>query len=142
MLDGDVRQFRHLDVPWVGHDEFRPACSGPKNPFGRYGVVFGGIGPDDENTLGFGEFRQGVGHRPRTKSRGQTDHGGTVSEPGAVVYIIGTDGRAGKFIQQEVFFIGNLGRGKDAHGIGAMGIHYLLQPLGRRVQGFVPSRHR
>ena len=91
---------------------------------GGDGVIFGGIGANYEDTAGIGQLRQRVGHGAGTKSRGQTDHGGAVSETGAVIDVVGADGGPGKFLDQVVLFVGDLGGSQHRHCVGAVLLYH------------------
>ncbi len=56
-------------------------------------VVFVGVGADHQDAIGVFQFGDGIGHRPGTERRGQTGHGGAVSEAGAVIHVVGADRR-------------------------------------------------
>jgi hypothetical protein len=65
---------------------------------------------DDEKAIGVRlEFGDRIRHGAAPKGCGQTGHSGSVSETGAVIDVIRADHRAGKLLQQVVFFIGAFG---------------------------------
>ena len=126
VLHGDIRQKGHLGGTGIDHDDLGAFFSAPEDPLGGDGMVFGGVGADDEDALGVGQLRDGVGHGAGTESRGQTDHGGAMSESGAVIDVVGADGGPGKFLDQVVFFVGDLGGGQHRHRVGAVFLHDLF----------------
>jgi len=115
----DVGQAANLHLARVHDDDPGPPLLRLHHVAGDEGVGLGGVGAGDEEALGSGtELGDGIGHRSTTERGGQTGHRGGVSEPGAVIYVVRFDHRAGKLLQQIVLLVGTLGRGQEADGIG------------------------
>ncbi len=64
-----------------------------------------GIRPGDQDTVGVFKLGYRVRHSARTKGGGQTGHCGTVSETGAVIYVVSPNHRASELLQQVIFFV-------------------------------------
>jgi len=80
-------------------------------------MVFRGIGSGHQDHLRLFNIRNGIGHCATAECGGQTGHRGAVSEPGAVIHIIGFKHRAGQFLGQIVFLIGYPGRGEHPQAV-------------------------
>ncbi len=104
----------------INDDQFRSPVNGVIYATGYLGMGPGGIGTGDQDNLGLVEFVDGVGHGAGAEGSGKTCHRGRVSEPGAVVDVIGADNSAGKLLQQVVFLVAAFGGRQDTDGIGAM----------------------
>jgi len=62
-----------------------------------------------------------------------------MSETGAVVHIVGADGRSGKLLRQIVLFIGNLGRYQHPDTVRTMGLYDRLELVGGKTNRLIPS---
>ena len=104
----------------INDDQLRSPVNGVIYATGYLGMGPGGIGTGDQDNLGLVKFVDGVGHGAGAEGGGKTCHRGRVSEPGAVVDVIGADNSAGKLLQQVVFLVAAFGRRQDTDGIGTM----------------------
>ena len=99
----------------------------------------GGVGADDKYAVGILDLGNGIGHGSTAKGGGKTYHRGGVSEPGAVVDVVGPHCGSGKFHDDVVFLVGHLGRGQKSDAVTAVGLLDLFESGGGIVQGFIPG---
>ena len=102
-------------------------------------MVFGGVGPGNQDHIGFFDIADGICHGATAECCGQTGHGGGMSEPGAMIDIVGFKNRPGKFLGNIIFFIGDPGGGQNTDTVGPVFIFYGSQALGHQIQGFIPG---
>ena len=104
-------EFNHPYLPGVGNYQLRLAVSYRFHDLNANdGVALRGIGTDDEYAICMPDFIDGVGHGSAAERCDQTGHRGRMSETGAVVDVVRTDYRAGKFLQQVIFFVSAFSR--------------------------------
>jgi len=106
------------------------------------GVALGGVGADDDHAVAGSHVPQlpdGVGHGAAAKGSGQTGHAGGVSEPGAVVDVVGADAGAQEFLEEVVLLVGAAGAAQPSHGVGAERCGGSGQAVGDKCQGLVPG---
>ena len=99
-----------LNSAGIGHYQFCPILFCPEDPCGHKGMGRGGIGTDHKDAVGIFQFSNGVSHGSTPKGCGKTCHGGGVSEPGAVIHVVGSHCGPRKFLEEVIFLIGNLCR--------------------------------
>ena len=97
------------------------------------------VGTNDKDNLGIFQFPYGIRHRPAAKCCGQTGHGRSVSGPGTMINIIGTDHRAGKFLDGVVVFIADAARAKGTEHVGTVPRHNFLDLRSGKIKGLVPA---
>ena len=127
------------DAAVVGDDQARPVSDGIQDAAADQGMLFGGVGADDEDDVGLVEAGDGVGHRPGAECFGQSGHGGGVAEAGAVVDVVGAEHRPGKLHQQVILLVGRLGRGGEHDRIGPVPLLHVPQPFNYQIERLVPS---
>ena len=129
-----------LDGARVGHDEPRPVTHGGLHLESRDGMSFGGVRTRDENHVVFGDLIERIGEG--TGAHGQVERRNRrgVAEPGAVVDVVGLQGRAGELLEQVVLLVGALGGRIDRHRVGAIRVAVVRQPLRSQIEGLVPAR--
>ena len=117
----DVSQLRNLGFPGVDNDQCRPFGFGPEHTVGNEGVrLRSGIGTDRKDTIRILDFRNGISHGATTECRGKTCHCGRVSEPGAVIHIIGSESGPANLLQKVVFLIAAAGRTQKCEAVSTM----------------------
>ena len=72
-------------------------------------MLLRGVGAYDQNALGIGQLRYGVGHGPAAEGKGQGGYGGGMTEPGAVIDVVGLHHQAGELLGQVILLIAALG---------------------------------
>ena len=102
-------------------------------------MICRGIGADDEDAIGFFNSVDGIGHGSRSECGGKTCHRRGVSEPGAVVHVVGAKHRAGQFLCQVVLLVGHFGGDKNADTVWAVLVDDLLEPVRSDLDGLVPA---
>ena len=114
----------YIDAPGVGHDQFDPTLAfGPSNLRADDGMVFSRIGANDEDALAIvGDVPDGVGHRTAAEGCHQTGDGSGVSQPGAVVDTMRRQHLPCEFAEDEILFVGALGRGQQGEGVAAVSL--------------------
>ena len=93
----------------VSYNKSAPVAASLYETHAYHGVCHSSIGADDEETLAVGQLSKGVGHGTAAEGGSKTCHRGAVSEPCAVIYIIGSQGTACEFLQEVVLFVGAAG---------------------------------
>ena len=93
----------------------------------------------DKDTGRILNFGDGVGHGATSKCCGKTCHCGRMSEPGAVIHIVGPDHCSCKFLNQVILFIGNFCGSQHTDAIRPVGVNDALEFVGRWLDGFVPG---
>ncbi len=102
---------------------------------GWFSVVFE---PMTKMQSAFLDLCNGVRHGAASKGHRQTGDGGAVSETGAVVDVVRSQGGAGHLLEEVVLLVRALGRGQDADCIRSMFLLHLLQAFCHRFQSFIP----
>ncbi len=97
-----------LDLPRIDEDQLGAPLHGIDHPRSDEGMLRRGVGTGDQEQVRVLELPDGVGHRSRTECGGQTDHRGAVSETGAVIDVVGAEGRPGHLHEQVIFLVGHL----------------------------------
>ena len=69
-------------------------------------MVFGGVGSGDQDDIGFFDVADGVRHSAASECCSQTGYGGRMSEPGAMINVVGFQHPPSKFIGDVILFIG------------------------------------
>jgi len=62
-----------------------------------------------------------------------------VSEPGAVVYVVGAETGAGQLLQEVILLIGAFGRGQDSDTVRAEFVLCFAKGLGGKIKGLFPA---
>ena len=101
-------------------------------------MILGCIGSCNQNNVRFFNVPNGICHCATSECCGQTGHGGGMSEPGAVVNIVGFHHSPCKFMGKIVFFIGNPGTDEDPNGVRALTHLYIGQVFPRPGSGLHP----
>ena len=83
----------------ISNDDLCPLRLRTKDARRDEGMSHRGIRADDEDAVRPLNLRNGVGHRPAAKRRGQPGHRGGVSEAGAVVDVVRPKSCPGKLLQ-------------------------------------------
>jgi hypothetical protein len=138
MMDDNIRETGHLDISGIGHNEFGAFFLGPEDTPGNERMARGRIRTDDKNTSRIFKFGNGIGHGPTSKCSGKTCHRGGMSEPGAVIHIVGPDHCSGKFLGQVILFIGDFCGSQHTDTIRPMVVNDALEFVGRYLYGLVP----
>ncbi len=70
-------------------------------------MIFCGIGTGDDDHISGFNIGDGIGHCTTAECRGQTGHSRAMSEPSAMIDIVGLQHRPGKFMGDVVLLIGD-----------------------------------
>ena len=116
----DGGQRGQFDPAGVGNDQPGPFFQCPFNGRPDDRVVFRGVRSGDQDNLGLLDLRDGIGHGATAERRGQTGHGGAVSEPGAVIDVVGFKCGPGEFLHQIVLFVGRPGGSHHGQSLGSV----------------------
>src|SRR6185369_9329971 len=98
------------------------------------GMVGGGFGADHHETAGFLVVLVGVGRGPRAHRDQHGLHRGRVTEPGAVVHVVGAHDVARQLLDDVAVLVGRLGGGERAEAP-----DIAREAVGGGVQGLVPA---
>jgi len=140
MLNRHVGETGQLDVPGVGYNQLGAFFLGPEDPTSNQGVTGCCVGTDDKDAAGIFNLGNGICHGSTSESGGQTDHRGGMSEPRAVVDVVGADDGPGEFLCQVIFFVGNFGGDKDADAVRSVGVNDFAKTIRDNLYGLVPVR--
>ena len=138
LVKPDRGQADQLDLAGVGDDYLRPIPGRLDYLQADYGMSLGGIGADDEKNIGVFNLIEGVGGRSAAKAGSEPGHGWGVTDPGAVVHIVGAEDGPGQLLHQVVLLVGAAGRGERTQGIRAVFLFDLSEPPGYHLQGLIP----
>ena len=98
-----------IDPSGVGQDEPDPTTQGPPQLQTDDGVLFCGIGTDDQKSLRLRQIAYGVGHGSASEGRCQTGHRTGMTEACTMIDIVTPYHRPGELLDQVVLFVGSLG---------------------------------
>ena len=112
-----VGMIRHLGPTRIGHDERRAALGRLLHERRRHRVVVGGVGADDENGLGLQTIGERIGHRTAANLLHQGRYGGGMTQPRAVIDVIGAEHRADQLLKEIIVFVRALGRAESGQGL-------------------------
>ena len=104
-----------LNFPGIGDNELAAFAYSFLYFQPNYGVSFGGIGANGEDTGGVTNLKDGVSHCPASECCDQTGHGGGMSETGAVIHIVMAEHCAGEFLDDIVVLVGALGGREEGY---------------------------
>ena len=128
-----------LDLPRIDEKQLRTIFYGIDHPRSDEGMLRRGVGTGDQEQIRILKFPDGIGHRSRTECGGQTDHRCAVSEPGAVIDIVGAERRPGHLHEQIVFLIGHLRGTQKGQRAGTGSRPDVVQPGGNDLQRLIPG---
>ena len=103
-------------------------------------MILGGIGADDHDHVGMLDLVEGRGHRAGADAVDQRRHRRGVTEPRAVIDIVGAEAGADQLLEQIGLFVGAFGRAEAGDGLAAMGLGDPGEARGGKVQRLVPAR--
>ncbi len=136
----DVGALGHLVLPQVGDDEALAAeLVRAFDAGGEDGMIFGGVGPDDEDEARPLDVGDGAGVAAVADGALQAHGGGVLAVAGAVVDVVGSNDGAGELLHEEALLVGALGGGDEGEGVGAVLLLDLGEFLLNEVEGFVPG---
>ena len=138
LVEPDGGQADQLDLAGIGDDYLCPISGCLDYLQADYGMGLGGIGADDEKNIGVFNLVEGVGGRSAAKAGRQPGHRWGMTDPGAVVHIIGAEDGSSQLLHQIVLLIGAAGGGERSQGIRAVFLFDLGEPPGHHLQGFIP----
>ena len=134
---GEIDQF---DAAGVDDDHF---CAILTDGFlhlqGDDGMVLGRVRAGHDHDVIVDDFAGGIAHRRRANRLLERHHAARMTETGAVVHVVGAEQRPEHLLQQVVVFVGGLGAAVDGHGIRAVALVDLYQPISNIIQGFIPG---
>jgi len=114
----NVSKTHHIDFTRIGHYQF--SCPGHQDLlhlYRNYRMVLCRVGSYQEEYITLVDFIDGVSHSTTAKSGGKTCHRYRVSEPCAVINVIGADHCPHELLHQIVLFIGAPGRAEAGDAI-------------------------
>jgi len=129
----------HGRFPRVDDVHLRPPVEGLVDLAHEDGVALGGVGADEEDAVRAGQVRDGIRHGAAAEGLEHAHRGGGVAEPGAVVHVVGPEGRPDELLEEVVLLVGALGRREAAHAVGAVCRCGVSQLLRREGDGLVPG---
>ncbi len=138
----DVGNSGDVGFPGIHHDELSPVGLAPHEPRGGDGMGRGGVGTNGKDAVGFFQFLEGVGRGAAAEGEGKTCHRGTVSEAGAVIHVVGSDGGADELLEQVVFLVGASGGGQAADAFGTVGVSNPAKLPCSMLHGLLPAAFR
>ena len=129
----------HRGLPRVDDEHLRPPVEGLVDLTHEDGVALGGVGADEKDAVRAGQVRDGVRHGAAAEGLQHPHRGGRVAEPGAVVHVVGPEGRPDELLKEVVLLVGALGRREPAHAVGAVFFGRLPELAGRQIDGLLPG---
>ena len=136
----EVGALGHLVFAEVGDDESLAAeLVGALDAGGEDGMVFGGVGADDEDEAGFFDVGDGAGVAAVADGALEALGGGILAVAGAVVDVVGADDGAGELLHEVGLFVGGLRGGDESQGVGAVAGFNLGEALLDDVKGVLPG---
>ena len=100
---------------------------------------FGGIGAGDDEALQIFHFGDGIAHSAGAKGQLQAGNAAGVTQPGAVINIVGAQHAAHQFLVQVVVFVGGFGAGVGGDRVRPVFLVEAGQLLGGKTEGLFPG---
>jgi len=123
----------------VGDDEtLATELVGALDTRAQDGMILGRIASDHQDQACFFDIGDGAGVTAVAYGALQPHGCGVLAVARAVVDVVGADDGAGELLHEEALFVGALGRGYKAEGIGAVIVLDLGELLLDEVERFVP----
>ena len=98
-----------LNFSGIGDHQLGAFLFGPVNSGGHQRMARCGIGANYKDAFGILDLIDGIGHGATSKRCGKTCHSGGVSETRAMVHIVGSHRGPGKFLEEIILLVGDLG---------------------------------
>ena len=98
-MQENIRLTAQLDLTRVSHDKFGPPAYGLVDFESDDGVSDCCVSSDGQDTFRFAYLGDRIGHCTAAKSCGQTGHGWGMSEPGAMINVVGLHHGPGEFLK-------------------------------------------
>ena len=132
---------RKTRLPFGVHDDQLGATFGGVFEKGRrHRMVDRRVGANHDDHLGIQGFHERRGHRARTDAFHQRRHRTGVTQPGAVIDVVGLKRRADQLLEQIGFFVGAFGRAEPGQRRPTVTRMDFFQARSRLVQRLFPGR--
>ena len=102
-------------------------------------MVLGGVGSSNENDVRCFDVADGVRHGTTSECCSQTGYGGGMSEPGAMIDVVGFQHRPCKLIGDIILLVRYSRGGQNTKTVRSTGFLYFVESSGHRIQGLVPG---